>query len=97
MAEELSNETQVVHEPEASRFAVEAGGRTAVAEYRRDGDQVVFYHTEVPEGLQGEGVAGALAQTALDWARAEGLRVIPECSFIRGWIERHPEYQDLTA
>jgi predicted GNAT family acetyltransferase len=97
MAEELSDETQVEHQPEASRFAVEEDGRTAVAEYRLEGDGVVFYHTEVPEGLRGEGLAAALAQTALDWAREEGLRVTPECAFIRGWIERHPEYQELTS
>lgn len=97
MAEELSNQTQVEHQPDASRFAVEADGQTAVAEYRLEGDRVVFYHTEVPEGLQGEGLGGALARTALDWARAEGLQVTPECSFFRNWIEQHPEDQDLTA
>lgn len=97
MSDERSNDVQVVHQPDASRFAVNAEGKTAVADYRLEDDGVVFYHTQVPEGLQGEGVASALAETALDWARAEGLRVTPECSFFRGWIERHPEYQDLTS
>jgi uncharacterized protein len=25
-----------------------------------------------------------------------GLRVKPLCPFVREWIEKHPDYQDLT-
>lgn len=65
------------------------------AEYRREDGIITFTHTEV--SLEGKGVGSALARQALDAVRAEGgLRVVPQCPFIKGWIEKHPDYQDLT-
>lgn len=52
-------------------------------------------HTEVEPRYEGRGVGSALARTALDEARAAGLRVLATCPFFAGWIERHPDYQDL--
>ncbi|GAA3079773.1 GNAT family N-acetyltransferase [Streptosporangium carneum] len=61
---------------------------------RRDG-VIVYIHTEVDPEFEGKGVGGALARTALDAARAEGVRIVPRCPFVGGWIRRHPEYADL--
>ncbi|RBY74727.1 GNAT family N-acetyltransferase [Geodermatophilus sp. TF02-6] len=84
--------------PESDRYEVRDGDRVlGLAAYRRDGDRVVFTHTEVDPGAEGSGVGGTLARGALDDVRARGLRAVPRCSFIRGWIERHPDYADLVA
>jgi len=80
----------------AHRFELEAEGRTAVSEYRRRNGTIVFTHTEVPLQLEGKGIGNALAKSALDYARSEGLRVVPRCRFIAAFIKRHPEYQDLV-
>ena len=81
-----------------SRFELEAGGATAIAAYRlSEGGRIVFTHTEVPQALEGQGIGSALIRGALEHVRAEGLKVVPACSFVRGWIERHPEAQDLLA
>ena len=57
----------------------------------------MFTHTEVFDAFEGKGVGSALARGALDAVRADGTRqVLPRCPFIRGWIERHPDYQDLV-
>ncbi len=58
---------------------------------------ITFTHTEVGDAFEGRGVGGQLARRALDDARARGLRVQPRCSFIRSWIDRHDDYQDLVA
>ena len=58
--------------------------------------QRVFTHTEVDPAYGGRGIGGQLARTALDLARADGLRVVPRCPFIRGWIGKHPDYADLV-
>ncbi|ROS79184.1 GNAT family N-acetyltransferase [Cellulomonas sp. PhB143] len=89
----------VVQVPERSRYEarVEDGTVIGTADYvRRDG-VVEFPHTVVPPQHEGRGVASALARRALDDARAEGLGVVPTCWFFDGWIERHPDYQDLVA
>jgi uncharacterized protein len=80
----------------ANRFELEAEGRTAVSEYHRRNGTIVFTHTEVPLQLEGKGIGNALAKSALDYARSEGLRVVPRCRFIAAFIKRHPEYQDLV-
>lgn len=87
----------VVNNEKKSRFEVEVEGKMGVADYRRSGERIEFTHTEVPESLQGQGVGKALAREALEHARREGLEVVPTCRFIAGYIDRHPEYQDLVA
>lgn len=79
------------------RFEVEVDGLLAYSKYHIKPGSIRFIHTIVPEQLEGRGVGSAIARAALDSARARGLRVIPQCPFIRAYIERHPEYQDLTA
>lgn len=72
------------------------GGR-AVAAYQLEGDRIVFTHTLVPPELEGRGIGSRLVRFALDSARDRGLRVVPQCAFVRAWIERHPEYRDLLG
>lgn len=85
----------VVHRPEASCFELALGDDVALCVYRRDGDVVALTHTEVPIAHEGRGIAAALVRAALDWARAEGLRVRPLCSYVAAYMRRHPETQDL--
>jgi predicted GNAT family acetyltransferase len=80
----------------AGRFELEADGGLAVANYRVDGNTMVFTHTETPPRLQGRGIASRLIRGALEAARARGLRVLPLCSFVADYIHRHPEFQDLV-
>ena len=87
---------QVVHEPADNRFAIHTDGDTAVLEYQLFEDKVVYTHTGVPPSLGGKGIGSRLVKAGLDWARGAGLRVVPVCTFVAGYIERHPEYADLT-
>jgi len=85
----------VHHDPSHSRFEALVEGQLCVADYRRDGDVLVMTHTEVPPGLQGRGIAAALVEAALEHARRHGLRIDPRCSYVRGYMKRHPEAQSL--
>lgn len=87
----------IVDNPAASRFEVRVEGEVAVLEYVRDGQRAVYHTTRVPKTLEGRGIAGQLAKHALDDARARGLRVVAECSFVAGYVSRHPEYADLVT
>ena len=42
-------------------------------------------------------MGAALATSALDYARREGMRIIPSCPYVKAYIDRHPEYEDLVA
>jgi predicted GNAT family acetyltransferase len=82
---------------EAGRYEVRIDGKVAGhSRYDvRDG-LITFRHTEVDPEYQGRGIAGRLAAYELKDARARGLRVATTCSFVRGYIESHPEYADLV-
>lgn len=76
-------------------FELVVDGYRAVAAYQMEDDTIVFTHTIVPAQIEGRGVASKLIKGALDSARDRGLKVVPQCSFVRAYIERHPEYRDL--
>lgn len=83
--------------PAENRFEAEVDGRQAgFAQYIRADQLVVYPHTVVAPEFEGKGVGSALALAALDDARERGLAVLATCPFIHGWMERHPEYQDLA-
>lgn len=78
------------------RFETEAEGLAAFAEYRLLASGILFPHTEVPAPLEGRGIGSALVREALAYARAEGLPVMPVCTFFAAYIRRHPETHDLV-
>jgi predicted GNAT family acetyltransferase len=97
MSEKTTPPLNIVNNTEASRFEVELDGHLAICDYKRQGDTLVMPHTVVPPELGGRGIAAALVAAALDWARSEGLRVRPTCSYVAAYMQRHAETQDLLA
>lgn len=80
-----------------SRFELDADGHLAFSNYKRDDGVLTVLHTEVPKELNGRGIGSALARGLLDTARAQGLKIRPICPFVKGYIDKHPEYRDLLA
>lgn len=60
-------------------------------------DRIALIHTEVLASHKGRGVGERLVRFALDDARQRGLRVIVICSYVRAYVERHPEVQDIIV
>jgi len=88
---------RVTDNPAAHRFEAHLGDALAgYAEYVLAPGRVIFTHTQTLSEFEGRGVGTRLAAGALDEVRARGLAVTAKCPFIRGYIERHPEYADLV-
>ena len=87
----------VTHNVAQHRFEARAGDTLAHCDYQVDGTVMQVVHTEVPAALEGRGIAAKLVAAALSWARAEGLSVVPICSYVRAYMRRHPETTDLLA
>ena len=87
----------VVHNTAESRYEVTFDGRLSVCEYVMEGGRLMFTHTFVPPELRGRGIAEKLVRTALDDARAAGRAVVPACSYVDVFIQRHREYHSLVA
>jgi uncharacterized protein len=77
------------------RFEIEQDGQTAYLDYSLTGNILELIHTEVPPALRHLGLASALAENVLQWARARGLKVDIVCPTVRRYFDQHPEYADL--
>jgi uncharacterized protein len=83
--------------PAEQRFETDTTAGPVVANYRWDGDLLVIFHTEVPRELRGRGIGETFVRGVLDEVRRRKLKVVPLCWFVRGFVERNPEYRDLMA
>jgi uncharacterized protein len=87
----------VVHNAAESRFEAVVAEGLCRADYRLAGEVMRLVHSEVPRKLEGRGVAGQVVRGALDYARANGLKVAPVCAYVRAYMRRHKETHDLLA
>ncbi|WP_346621657.1 GNAT family N-acetyltransferase [Blastococcus montanus] len=91
-------DTTVVDVPERGRFEVLVGERVVgLASYHVDNGQMTLPHTEVDPSMGGKGIGKTLVAAVLDAARERGLTVLPYCSFVRHYIQQHPDQLDLVA
>ena len=91
----MTQAIDITHNQAANRFETTIEGHTGFISYQDQGDRIVYDHTIVASELGGKGVGSALVKHALDYARSEGKKVIPTCSFVASYINKHAEYQDL--
>lgn len=79
------------------RFELDVGGVIAFITYRKSSGAMTLVHTEVPPELGGQGIGSKLGRAALDAVRAQGRKLSVECDFIRSFMTKYPEYDDLLA
>jgi uncharacterized protein len=60
-------------------------------------DKMIIEHTEVNEELKGQSVGFQLVKTAVEFARANGIKIIPLCPFANSVFKRKPEFADVLA
>lgn len=90
-------EYTVIHDDKVNRFEVFESGQIGYIQYKMKDGVIDLAHTIVPRQIEGMGIASALTKYALEYARNEQLKVIPTCSFVKTYIERHKEYKDLVS
>lgn len=71
--------------------------RTVFADYAVQGTTRVILHVEADPSLRGSGAAGRFMQSLAEHARAEGLKLEPQCGYAAAWLKRHPEFDDIKA
>ncbi len=89
------NQINIENNQARHRFEAKVDDQVAVAEYIQGKDYIVFAHTEVPEALEGQGIASSLAHTALEYAKENNLQIMPLCPYFAAYIRKHPEYKPM--
>ena len=87
---------EVIHDQNGSRFYFTQNGKECYLRYEHtDKETIVIITTYVPNEFRGKGLASILAKRALEYAKENNLKVIPQCGFIRTYVERNREYLPL--
>lgn len=91
-------ETEVADNRDEQRYEIHADGKLAgFVTYRDRPKGLALVHTEIDDAYEGQGLGSKLVAAALDDLRSRALKVIPICPFVKSYIERHPEDEDLVA
>lgn len=93
------SDIEIVYVPERSRYEIHVDGKVAGITRAKEGDDgvLLFSHTEVDDAYEGQGLASKLVTGALDDVRRRGRKIEVTCEYVEGFLEKHPEYQELVA
>ena len=76
----------------------EGGSAIATLDYRRTDPRVVrIDFVEVSPRRRGEGLGQRLVAAAVDWARQDGLTLVPVCGFARHVLESDAAFHDVLG
>jgi predicted GNAT family acetyltransferase len=96
-ADGASPAPRIVENTDEKRYELWVGdARAGVIEYDTQPGVVALIHTEVDPGFEGRGLATKLIADAIEDIRAQGLKLVPVCPFVRAYLQRHPEDRDLV-
>ncbi|MGF1679993.1 GNAT family N-acetyltransferase [Photobacterium minamisatsumaniensis] len=84
------------HDKDKQTYFVELEtGYQAEVNYQADGNVLTLNRSYVPEALRGKGYAGIMMEAVLQEIERDGYKIIPTCSYIVYYLERHEEWQHL--
>jgi hypothetical protein len=86
----------VSHLPDRHRFviATPAGEAELTYHIRQDGAMDLL-HTFVPAKARGATVASDLVEAAVEYGKAQGLKLVATCPYVQSWLRRHPEVESM--
>lgn len=90
-------EIELIDNIEKHRFELWAEEKCSFIDYELEGNHLILVHTEVPEELEGKGIAAALVEKTLQHLQEHNLKMQPLCSYIKVYLKRHPEWEIIVA
>ena len=87
---------EIKHDESDNKFFATVNGKEAYLRYLLiDKETMNMIKTYVPPELRGHGIAGEVVHAGLEYAKEKGYKVIPTCSYVETYIQRHKEYETL--
>lgn len=95
--DELDKDGVVTKNEAKNRYEIKVGDQLAgFSEYQEHDDYTDLVHTEVLEGFDNRGLAGTLTREALSDIVSSGRKVVPSCSYVAHYVQKHPEFQEAV-
>ncbi|MBC8054352.1 MAG: N-acetyltransferase [Sphingobacteriaceae bacterium] len=88
-------ETPLIYNENDHRFEFTVDNHLSLIDFKRKGDTIYLVHTEVPEELEGKGVAAAMVEKTFQYIEEHNLKLAPYCSYVQLYLKRHPEWNRL--
>lgn len=91
-------ELEIKHDTYNQKFFAILDGKEAYLKYIFTGPNVInMIKTYVPPELRGKGIAGKVVHEGLLFAQKNNFKIIPTCSYVETYIDRHPEFSSLVT
>ncbi|TWR26951.1 N-acetyltransferase [Mucilaginibacter achroorhodeus] len=91
------DDIELVDNEAIHNFELTIDGQRSFIDYQVRGEKIYLIHTEVPEALQGQGVAEALVEKAFSFIEGKGQKVVPLCAYVQIFLKKHPEWDRIVA
>ena len=88
---------KVINDKQGSRFVLDMNGQEIYVLYAEDKETIDLYSTYTPSQLRGQGLAEKVVLAAFEYAQEKNLKVIPSCWYVREFVEKHPEFQNIVS
>jgi uncharacterized protein len=88
---------EIAHDLNQRKFYIIVDNLESHLEYVKTDNIINLNHTFVPYELRGKGIAGQLVKAALNFAEENNLKIIPSCSYVADYFQRHKECKKLLA
>ncbi|QHS57437.1 N-acetyltransferase [Mucilaginibacter sp. 14171R-50] len=72
-------------------------GHRSFIDYKTRDNRIYLIHTEVPEELEGRGIAGVMVEKVLTYIEQRDMKLVPLCAYVKAFLKRHPEWNRLLA
>jgi len=93
----MYDDLQLINNQAIHNFELFVDGHRSFIDYQQRGDKFFLIHTEVPQELEGRGVAAALVEKTFKYLEANHFKMVPYCEYIKVYLKRHPEWERLLA
>lgn len=86
---------EIRHDERNHTFETMIDGKRSHLDYeiQKEGvhEKMLFTHTFAAPEHRGKGVAAALTEAGLQYARENGYEIVPLCSYVAAYLDRHPQ------
>ena len=86
----MAEDYKLIDNEEKHRYEFQIDDKIAKIDYIKSNNG------EIPASLGGRGVGSQLAEKTLADIERQGLRLVPLCPFVAGYIHKHPEWKRIV-